>query len=125
MIHTGSQVVVKTVRAGVLGGFPNLKASMSYLADELMGRKRARKIERSATPSRTAERPASGPEPVSQPSYRGGDAGFNWMYVGLGALVAGGVGFGVLLLQNGSGGDTGPGNSGPGTGQLPGPPTFP
>ncbi|MCH8020154.1 hypothetical protein IH785_09845, partial [candidate division KSB1 bacterium] len=50
--------------------------------------------------------------------------GFKWAYVGIGLLVAGGVGAGVLLAQKGSddsGGTTTTGNPT----QLPGPPTFP
>lgn len=52
--------------------------------------------------------------------------GFKWGYLGLGVLVAGGVGAGLLLAQDSdSGGDVGGGPPPPVLGDLPGPPKFP
>jgi hypothetical protein len=125
LVHMGSQVVVKSVRETVTGGFSNLEANMGYIADLLMGRKGARKVDRSTKAVPPATRAAPRPRPATQPSYGSGGGGLNWTYVGLGALVAGGVGVGVMLLQGDSSGDNGSTPGTGATGKLPGPPTFP
>ena len=68
--------------------------------------------------------PTSERFPTNEQIYESG-GGFKWAYVGIGLLVAGGVGAGVLLVQKGSNDGGSGGTTTVNPSQLPGPPTFP
>jgi len=130
MVHVSSKSVVKDYRDNVEGDLNDLYSNMRFIAQEFIGLARTQskpgtKQETLLPPSQqpaTESFPTSERFPTNEPTYESG-GGFKWAYIGIGLLVAGGVGAGVLLAQKGSddGGSTTTVNSA----QLPGPPTFP
>jgi len=131
MVHVSSKAVVKDYRDNIEGDLNDLYGNIRFVAQEFMGLARTQgeagtKHEALPPPSQqpvTDSFPTSERFPTNEPTYESG-GGFKWAYVGIGLLVAGGVGAGVLLAQKGSddsGGSTTTGNPT----QLPGPPTFP
>ncbi len=131
MIHVSSKAVVKDYRDNVDGDLNDLYGNMRFVAQEFMGLARTQskpdnKQETLPPPTQqpvTETYPTTERFPGDEPSYEKG-GGFKWAYVGIGLLIAGGVGAGVLLAQKGSdnsGGNTTTVNPN----QLPGPPTFP
>lgn len=116
MIHATSRQVVRSAREEFAGELTGLMSRMPSLAKKLVGR---------GGIMNTQPAPARTPEPDYGRSYYEGEngGGFKWGYLGLGLLIAGGVGAGIFLAQNGSGNDNG-GNPPPPS-QLPGPPVFP
>lgn len=131
MVHVSSKAVVKDYRDNIEGDLNDLYGNIRFVAQEFMGLARTQgkagtKQEVLPPPSKqpvTDSFPTSDRFPTQEPAYESG-GGFKWAYVGIGLLVAGGVGAGVLLAQKGSddsGGTTTTGNPT----QLPGPPIFP
>ena len=131
MVHVSSKAVVKDYRDNIEGDLNDLYGNIRFVAQEFMGLARTQgkagtKQEVLPPPSQqpvTDSFPTSDRFPTQEPAYESG-GGFKWAYVGIGLLVAGGVGAGVLLAQKGSddsGGTTTTGNPT----QLPGPPIFP
>lgn len=121
LIHVTSREVVRSVREDYLGDFTVLTTRMSQLARKLVGRG-------GATAPTTAAPPRL-PEPdFGRGYYDSNGGGFKWQYLGLGLLLAGGVGAGIYFAANGSDGGNNGGNPPPPpppASQLPGPPTFP
>ena len=139
MIHISSKAVVKDYRDNIEGDLNDLYSNMRFVAQAFMGLAQTQskpEAKRETLPPPTQEPvtetfptpekyPPTETYPVNEPSYESG-GGFRWAYVGLGLLVAGGVGAGVLLAQKGS--DSTPGGNGTTIvtpNPLPGPPTFP
>jgi len=131
MVHVSSKAVVKDYRDNIEGDLNDLYGNIRFVAQEFMGLARTQlkpgtKQETLPPPSQqpaSESFPTSERFPLNEQTYETG-GGFKWAYVGIGLLVAGGVGAGVLLAQKGSddsGGTTTTGNPT----QLPGPPTFP
>ncbi len=132
MVHVSSKAVVKDYRDNIEGDLNDLYSNMRFMAQEFMGLARTQgkagtKQEVLPPPSQqpaTDSFPTSDRFPTHEPAYESG-GGFKWVYIGMGLLIAGGVGAGVLLAQKGSsdGGSSSSATVSPG--QLPGPPTFP
>ena len=120
MIHVSSRAVVRSAREEYFGDLTGLMTRMPALAKKLVGHGN------DSTPTTAA--PPRVPEPDYDSSYydsHGG--GFKWQYLGIGLLIAGGVGAGIFFAQNGSndGGNGGGNPPPPPASQLPGPPVFP
>jgi hypothetical protein len=123
MIHVTSREVVRSAREEFAGEFNGLMTRMSSLARKLVGR--------SNGATQTTQPQPRLPEPDYGGSYYDGDnggGGFKWQYLGIGLLIAGGVGAGLLLGQDGGNGGTvtppPPPPPPPPVTQLPGPPGF-
>ncbi len=110
MLHIGSKQVVKSMQDEYTGDLSGLMDKMPSYAKRLVGR--------GATQPSSRQLP---PEPSYTPSYASDNGGgFKWQYVGIGLLVAGGIGAGVFLAQKGDSN----GNNTTLT-PLPGAPDFP
>ncbi|MFQ5708928.1 MAG: hypothetical protein ACE5HO_15835, partial [bacterium] len=111
MVHTHSREIVQTLSEDFQGDAEGLIDFMSVFARKFVGLPVAP--------------PQAGPEAVEndvppQPLSKPG--GFNWKYLGLGLLIAGGVSTGVYFLQRGSDNRTPVETS---LAPLDGPPSFP
>lgn len=118
MVHLASEQVVKTLEEVYAGDLAAFMERMPLFARNLMG---AAAAQSPSSPSRPE------PAPIEE-EYTATDSGggFKWYYLGLGLLIAGGVGAGVVLARKDSAGDpvmTAP--ILPTFSDLPGPPTFP
>ncbi len=142
MVHVSSREIVKSQSRDYSGDLGKVYDDLRSFARKLLGLDAARTATKSQrgelVPNRSSEKDLnldstieSEPvdrRPYAEPDFKEGrGGGFNWKYVGLGLLVAGGVGAG-LLLANGS--DSGGSSGGtttppPVLGDLPGAPTFP
>ncbi len=129
MVHVASGQTVKSQERTFEGGFDAVLEQMPQFARDLMGiagshsetslyNNSGGKNEsyRPTAPTREAASPAP------RPQYYEKSGGSKWLYIGIGALVAGGVGAGVLLLTGDDDSASGPGGS---SGRLGGPPSFP
>lgn len=111
MIHVGSGEVVKSLSEEYEGDFTGLLDYMGVFARKFVGLP-----VRTGKPSAGA--PAIDPRSPSQPRYERSGGGLNWAHLGLGLLIAGGVGAGVYFIQKESDGTS---DAAP----LDGPPSFP
>ena len=128
MVHVSSKAVVKDYRDNIEGDLNDLYGNIRFVAQEFMGLARTQSKAGTTLPPPTQQPvtesfPTSERFPTNEPTYESG-GGFKWVYVGIGLLVAGGVGAGVFLAQKGSG-DSGTTTTTVNPSQLPGPPTFP
>jgi len=139
MMHIGSGEILRTHREEYINDLGEVFNDLLPYTQKLQGLQKASatpkpapKVERSTQPL-TEKQPGSEEsierKPVeAEQTNPGSSSGyydnsgkrFNWKLIGIGALVAGGVGTGLILIS-GDGGTTGPINSG----VLPGPPSFP
>jgi hypothetical protein len=110
MLHIGSKQVVKSMQDEYVGDLSGLLGKMPSYAKRLVGRNAAQPSSRQLPPEPTSYTPSYATE-------NGG--GFKWQYVGIGLLVAGGIGAGVFLAQKGGS------NGNPPLTELPGAPDFP
>jgi hypothetical protein len=119
MIHVTSREVVRTAREEFAGEVSGLMTQMSSLARKLVGRGNGY--------TQSPPAPSRVPESDYGRSYYEDGGGFKWQYLGLGLVIAGGVGAGIYFAANGS--DGGGNNGGtippPPDSKLPGPPVFP
>jgi len=116
LLHVASKTVVKSVHETFVGDKQVLSEGMRVVANKLLGIPKAESVPEKKPSERSFDLV---PDENVDSSNAVKDSDFKWQYVGLGLLVAGGIGAGVLLLQNGSGSSvTTPSD-------LPGPPSFP
>lgn len=134
MLHVASGEIVKSEALDVNGGFKNLLEEMPGFAQDLMGIRSGgadiptRRNSEITTDSYSPDNSTQSPFESTRPQNYEKGGGSKWLYIGLGALVAGGVGAGVLLLTGDDGGNGGANNgttTPTPTGNLGGPPTFP
>lgn len=128
MIHVASKAIVKDFRDNLEGDLNDLYNNMRFIALELMGVSRTQAPSRSEETTRAQLPVTEFPDPERLPEserYYDNGGGFKWIYVGIGLLVAGGVGAGLLLANKNSGGGGGVTTTNGDLDNLPGPPTFP
>jgi len=127
MVHIGSRQIVKEFQDSNVPDLAGLYETMKFAAQEMVGAGSRPPQVNSERKSLSQSSPQVEPETYKEPEpyyYEESGGGFKWGYLGVGLLVAGGVGA-ALLLSNGSsdnGGTSGPPSD---TGDLPGPPSFP
>lgn len=132
LVHIGTGEVVKSNTRAFTGSLSETFAGLRPFARELLGVSDTNGGTAVAPfvydePAQDVYEPAIPvPERPAPQTYRDGEGGGSkWLYVGLGVLVAGGVGVGLLLAgSDDDGGTTGP-NPDPQFDILPDPPTFP
>jgi len=134
MLHVASGQIVKSESKEINGEFRNVLEETPGFAQDLMGVRSGGPAvssqNHSTEPKRNFRPNSSTPKPYesSRTQYYEKDGGSKWLYIGLGALVAGGVGAGVMLLTGDDGGgqsNTNGGTTTPPPGNLGGPPSFP
>lgn len=116
LLHVASKRIVKSVHETFVADNQVLSEGMRVVANELLGIPKAKSVPEKKSSERSFELvPAENADSTNTAKA----SSFKWQYVGFGLLVAGGIGAGVLLLQNGSG------RSVTTASDLPGPPAFP
>ncbi len=116
MVHVASRKIVQSLDEQYPGELDGLILSMPIFARKLIGLPVSETL-----PPPVQTDFADLPE-VYETTSRNGGGGFKWYYLGLGLVVAGGIGAAVMLS---GGGDSGGNTAAPPKGELPGAPSFP